>query len=145
MRARRSRRAGYTLLEVLIALVIVCVIVVSSFSVTLVSRQNRGRIDRRTAAALATREVAQKLKMFVTADRTLAHGPDAGVDGWSLHGDRCNCYALADGQHNLDPAVWMPSLAAAPYNGTISYTVATTPTAVGPQPTVTFAVNWSEP
>lgn len=102
-----------------------------------------GRFERRTAAVDAARRVAEELKQYVTADRSLVNGPGAGLDGWSLPGDLSGSWALAEGSHPLDSAVWAAPLAA--YGGTLSYTVAVRNTPSGPQPDVTFRVDWAEP
>ncbi|MBI3554558.1 MAG: prepilin-type N-terminal cleavage/methylation domain-containing protein [Elusimicrobia bacterium] len=137
---------GFTLAEVLIATLLVAIMAMGAFSVALTGRAASSKGPRRAAAALAVQRVSETLKGFVTADTALALGPGgAGPNGWGLPGDRCNCYALQAGPHELDPALWLPQLAAAPYSGTISYTVASAATPNGLRPTATFSVAWTEP
>ncbi|NNN05780.1 MAG: hypothetical protein HKL90_07750 [Elusimicrobia bacterium] len=112
-------------------------------SALVTDRQSVGRTQRRAAAAQVVRRVSQALKAYVTADTALVAGPGVAPNGWGLPGDACGCYALQAGAHPLSAAAWAPELAA--LGGAVSYTVTTTPTALGPQPTVAFSVTWQEP
>jgi hypothetical protein len=103
------------------------------------------KTTRRLQAAAGVRQASEALKAYVVADTTLATGPGTGASGWSLPGDTSGLSALAAGTHVLSPAVWLPELAAAPYTGTISYRVNVRATPQGPQPDVSFNVQWSEP
>lgn len=138
-------KKGFTLVEVLVGIVLVAVVVVSSMGVAVTSTGNAGRMDRRREAAQRVRALSDALRGYVTADPSLAAGPGDGPDGWRLPGDACACAALAAGRHELDPGYWLGSLAAAPYGGTIAYTVTYDVAAAGAQPTVAFDVAWSEP
>jgi Tfp pilus assembly protein PilV len=131
------------LVEVIVAMMLVLVAVTAVMSVLTTSKQSVGRSQRRVSAAMAARRVTEALKVYDTADTTVVAGPGVAPNGWGLPGDSCNCAALRVGTHTLNPAVWAPDLASA--GGTISYTVATTATALGLQPTVTLDVKWSEP
>lgn len=112
-------------------------------SVALTGRASVGRAQRRMSGAYEVRRLAETLKAYVTADRTLVHGPGAGVDGWNLPGDSSGLSALQAGHHRLDPTLWTPSLA--PYGGTISYDVAVRASEAGPIPDLTFNLDWNEP
>lgn len=134
---------GYTLVEVIIATMLVAMMTVPIMSLALTSRMSSGRLERRLAAANAIREISEKLKLYVTADRALAAGPGEGLNGWSLPGDRSGLPALAAGRHQLSTEIWAPALQ--PYKGEISYEVKPLATPAGPMPDVTFLVEWVEP
>ena len=139
----RPSEQGYTLVEVVIATLIIAMMAGPMMSVALTGRMSVGRTDRRVAAAASVRRLSETLKAFVTADRTLALGPGSGADGWTLPGDDSGAYALAAGHHALQVSQWAPALAA--YQGAIAYDVAVRSTPSGPQPDVTFSIAWSEP
>lgn len=127
-------------MELLVALLIIAGVSITLFSVALTGRQAPGRIERRAAASLAGKKVLESLKDYVTADIAGPAGPGVAPNGWGLRGDSCGCWALAVGQHRLDASIWMPGLAAAPYNGTIAYTV----TQDGEMPTAALDISWTE-
>lgn len=135
-------RRGFTLVELIIATLMIGVIAGAMMSVTLTGRMSVGRVDRRVAAAAAVRGVSEALKAYVTADRTLAQGPGVGADGWTLPGDLSVLPAFAAGHHELSTGRWAPVLAA--QGGRISYDVTLRQTGSGPQPDVRFAVSWSD-
>lgn len=136
---------GTTLVEVLISVLLIAIVAGATFSVGLVARQNAGKRFRKLAAARASQKVLEALKSYVVADTAIIPGPGAAPNGWGLPGDSCGCYALAGGRHELDPSLWLPELAAAPYGGTIAYEVALRPSATGPIPDVRLDIDWSEP
>lgn len=142
---KRANQDGNTLVEVVIAVLLIAVMTGPMLSVALSGRMNMGRSDRRLAAAAAVRGLAEALKAYVVADPTLAAGPGVGVNGWGLPGDNMNgtLAALDAGHHALSPAQWLASLQA--FNGRISYDVAIRSTPSGPQPDVAFSVAWDEP
>lgn len=142
MKSRRLDR-GHTLIEVVVSMLLIAVMAALSMPAFLTGRMSEGRSQRRDAAADAVQRLSQELKNYVTADRSIVNGPGAGADGWSLPGDRSNTWALAAGQHDLDPALWAAALT--PFQGTISYAVTVRATPSGPEPTVTFQVGWQEP
>lgn len=134
---------GYTLIEVIIAILLVAMMTPPIMSVALTSRMSTGRSDRRMAAAGAVRALSEQLKAYVTADMTLAAGPGSGVNGWILPGDQSGLTALQAGHHDLSAAQWLPALAS--FGGTISYDVTTRSTPSGPAADLTFNVAWNEP
>lgn len=140
-----ARAAGFTLVEVVVASLLLLVITVPIMSAALGGRSLTARTNRRLAAAGAMRRVSEELKAYVVADASLAQGPGSGGDGWALPGDQSGLRALAAGHHELTPSVFLPSLAGAPYNAVLAYDVAVRQTPQGPQPDVVFDASWSEP
>ncbi|MHB2025275.1 MAG: PilW family protein [Elusimicrobiota bacterium] len=128
-------RGGYTLVEVIIALLLTAVIVSAVFSLALTIKAGHVKIDRHLMAQQSSRELTSVLKSYVTADCSAAtiNGISAPNGSWSLTGipgvhsnpvsDSCgSCYALAPGHHVLSN--YIPSrLSQAPYNGKICYDV----------------------
>jgi hypothetical protein len=134
---------GYTLVEVVVATLVVAATASLIMSVALTERLSSTRASGRLAAAFAVRRVSENLRVFVTADPSLARGPGDGPDGWRLPGDRSGLDALDAGHHDLDPAVWAPALTRD--GGSISYDVTVARTPSGPQPDVTFRASWGRP
>ncbi len=142
MRIRR-RESGFTLVEVVIAILLLALIALPLMMALVTGRTASGRSARSVLATAAIHRVSEHLKAYVTADRSLARGPGVGADGWSLPGDRSGSWALAAGRHELDGATWAPDLAA--YGGRLAYDVTVRQTPSGPVPTVTFDMTWDEP
>jgi Tfp pilus assembly protein PilV len=142
---RSPRDRGQTIIEAVVAMLIVMVAAGSVMGVLVTGKESAGRTVRRAQAAQAVQTLAEALKAYQTADTAAAPGPGpAGTaNGWGLPGDACGCAAFSAGPHALNPAVWAPNLAA--QGGKISYTVAATATPLGPQPSVSFDVAWTEP
>ena len=136
--------AGFTLVEVVVGMLMVAMLVGPMFSVAVTTRMSKAKVDQRIAAAAIGNRLLDQLKLFVTADSNAAPGPNGTTypNGWGLSGDSCHCYALAAGQHTLDPGVWAPELAGA--GGAIGYSVATVATGGGNQPTVTLSISWNQ-
>lgn len=143
MTKTRDPAAGSSLVEVVVAMLLVLIASSAIMGVVLTGRQSTGRTVRRAQAAQAVRRVAEALKVYETADTTAATGPGNAPNGWGLPGDACGCAAFQNGLHSLDSAVWAPDLAA--QGGAVAYTVTTAATALGPRPTVAFDVTWTEP
>lgn len=140
---KRRRDAGFTLVEVTISMLFIGIMTAVCMPTFLTVSMAEGRASRRSAAADAVHRVAEELKRYVTADRSLANGPGTGFDGWLLPGDQSGMPALAPGEHILNPALWAAPLASS--GAALSYTVAVRATPNGPQPDVTFRVSWQEP
>lgn len=136
-------RAGSSLIEVVIATLLALIAGSSIAAMALTGNQLKETSLRRTQATQVMRRVSESLKQYRTASTTVLSGPGGAPNGWGLPGDACGCAAFQNGRHVLDPAVWAPELAA--YGGTVSYTVTTRNTNLGPQPTVDFSVNWTQP
>lgn len=136
-----GRKSGFTLLETAVAALFIALMAAAFMSTALTSQVSGARVQRRLAAAAATRRLAEHLKAYVTADRGLVNGPGVGGDGWSLPGDLSGLTALAPGRHPLDAGAWAPGLPGA----TIFYDVAEEVTPSGRRPTATFSVSWEDP
>lgn len=143
MKGSIRKRRGHTIIEVVVAMLLIAIMSALALPSFLTGQMSVGRSERRDAAADAVHRLSEELKSYVTADRTLVNGSGAGPDGWSLPGDRSGNWALAPGAHDLDPALWAGPLAA--YRGALSYTVAVRATPSGPEPSVSFQVSWQEP
>lgn len=141
---KRKRQGGQTLIEVVIASLLLAMMTVPIMGAALSGRKLTARTSRRLQAAADARRAAEALKAYVVADPTLVSGPGVGLGGWVLPGDTSGLSALAAGHHDLDPATWLADLAAAPYNGTISYDVTVRSTPQGPQPDAAFNVKWTD-
>lgn len=143
---------GQTLIEVMIASLLLAIITVPIMTAALGGRKLVVKSSQRLEAAAGARRAAEALKAFVVSESVVddpslvpGGGPGVGSDGWALSGDLSGLNALDEGTHTLSPSEWLPSLAASPYNGTISYTVTRRSTPQGPQPDVAFTVTWVEP
>lgn len=141
---KRTHRGGQTLIEVVIASLLLAMMTVPIMTAAYGGRQMAARTTHRLQAAGHARHAAEALKAFVVADATLVSGPGSGSDGWALPGDTSGSSALAAGRHVLSPAEWLPNLAAPPCNGEISYDVTVRLTPQGPQSDVVFNVQWTE-
>lgn len=146
---RRHGAAGYTLVELIVAMLISCVMVTAVMGVAITAKQSGGSKNmRRMLADQAIAQLSGQLKGYVTACGcspqtgacpapacTTILGPHAtngnGVNTWYLHSDNTAAdpiqdsmgdkYALTCGNHVLKGVV--PSIEAAPYNGKITYSV----------------------
>jgi prepilin-type N-terminal cleavage/methylation domain-containing protein len=146
---------GYTLVEVVIAMLLVSIMVTSVFSVALTAKQGGGKGVRKLLAAQGAKQVSGVLKNFVTGDETttMIAGPGGG-NGWAMSngvvtaacpGGGTNCYAMASGTHTLTGVLpaWFE---AAPYNARVRYFVNNSVTINGrPMPNVTITTDWTEP
>ena len=65
-RRRRRWRAGYTLVEVVVGMLITSVIVTSVFSAAITAKSSAGKNDRRLIASAAARNLSAMLKRYVT-------------------------------------------------------------------------------
>ena len=162
---RPAARSGYTLIEVVIAILLTAVIVTSVFSVSLTSKTSDVKAERKLKGAVGTRQVSSLLRNYVTGDLGVALGPgDAG--GWSMtvpskgiedhawNGTTCggarNDYALTAGDHCLTGV--LGTFEAAPYNARVWYRVVdraiADPVAGCPGcslPEVTITATWIDP
>jgi prepilin-type N-terminal cleavage/methylation domain-containing protein len=166
---RRRDGLGYTLVEVIVAMLISCIMVTAMFSVALTQKQGSGKSDRRMLANQGAAQITAMLKGYVTGcgcdpttgacsavngDCTLLPGPNtanSGVATWYMNGGGItdsmgNVYALTFGSHVLQ-GVLPAWLEAAPYNARVTYVVSAAQGLVNgrPVPQVVVTVNWTEP
>ena len=139
-------RAGYTLVEVVVSMLISAVIITSVFTVALTSKRGGMKADSQMIASSSSQSVAKMLANYVTADwlqtaipvANQIQGPNsanAGMATWYLDGpnyqdDRGAVWALAPGSHTItgklggnDPDGFLPRLRGTIYNGTLTYCV----------------------
>jgi prepilin-type N-terminal cleavage/methylation domain-containing protein len=117
MRQARSEH-GFTLVEVLVAMVILLIAIGGVYAALLTAVTGSGSNEQRYQANLASRELSETLKNYVTG--SLADVPGApGSPAWHLPGDACtscpggaDCWALAACTHDAT-AQLSPSLRAA--------------------------------
>ena len=148
---QNAHRYGYTIVEVVVAMLLSAVMISAVFSIALSGRQTTARSDRRLVAAQAAQSMMQRLKNYVTGDYSnAALGPNGS---WTIAGDSdTHGYALYPGTHNFVKTSGIVPDALMPYNGTLSYTVTqvtplTPPNCVTPQcqVSVSVTVTWTEP
>lgn len=118
-RRARSARRGYTLVETLVAVMLISVVVTSVFSLVLTAKMGSRKTGRKAEALFYVQQYRELLKSYVTADTSVA-GP---AGGWNITGDSCGCYALQTGvQHHMTSQL-PASFTAAPVNGRLYYEV----------------------
>ena len=160
IRLRRASEEGYTLVEVMVAMLLTSIMVTSVFSVALTVKTGGSKGESKLKAAAMTRQISAVLKNYVTAETGTAStftipGPCGGAaNNWSL---TCNgivdscplggsaCYALADGTHTLSGV--NPVFEGAPWFAVTKYYVNATGTMVNgrPVPIVVITTTWTDP
>ena len=148
---------GYTLVEVMVAMLLTSIMVTSVFSVALTVKTGGNKGERKIKAAAGARQVAAQLKNYVTGDpnNTVINGPGTGSNKWSMDGgvvddtSCANCYALTAGSHTLT-GILPATFEAAPFNARVIYFVSTTDTITDgvntrPIPSVSITTTWTDP
>lgn len=154
------KRQGFTLVETLVAVLLIAIVVTSVFSLALSSKVASRKTGRRSEALYYTRVAMEKLKAYVTVQDPLANpsiatrGPNGG---WSIPEDSCSgcgtavgaCWALQACQHDLTQL--LPArLRNAPGDSppgvtmTLRYTVTDDPCGGFTCKQVQFQVQWAE-
>jgi prepilin-type N-terminal cleavage/methylation domain-containing protein len=156
-RGQRSRQ-GFSLIETVIAVLLISVVVTSVFSVTLTAKTAGKKTERRAEGLAYVRQVHEKVKGYIREANTAGINDPLGGTFWNLPEDACNggagncpanCYALDLCTHDVSsvlPAVCSENVGlcrAAPVNGQVTYTV-TQPGGVGNPRRVTFDIRWDE-
>ncbi len=144
---------GTTLVEVLVAILLVAMVTLSVFSVTLTSKRLGGKAERKIAAANAAKRVLERLKNYISADPTAATasyapGGDWGFRDGSMQDSCYPRYALDPGCVPHDVSSFLPApLRLPPYNMRMIYTVTADFPPGDPnfRPTVNVRVDWDEP
>ena len=139
-RAHPARR-GYTLVETMIAMLLISVVVTSVFSLVLTARMTAKKSNRKGQAVLYVRRAMEALRAYVTSDTTMA-GPTAN---WHINGDTSAGWALNIGSHDISS--WLPAefCAADPANCHLTYIVSALPCGASTCRQVAFTVTWKEP
>lgn len=129
---------GYTLVETMIAMLLVAMIVTSVFSMVLTAKVGATKTGTQAKAHFYARQQMEKLKAYVSADLSAA-GPTAS---WRFPGDSSGTYALQAGNHVVTSN--LPSTLQS-QGWTMSYTV--TDAACGTKicKRVQFTVGWPGP
>lgn len=92
--------AGFSLVETMIAVLLISVVVTSVFSLALTAKVTSVNTDRRSAALLAIAQAREKLKAYVTADRSA--GVPSPNSNWRMKEDITGSgYALSPGEHDV--------------------------------------------
>jgi len=154
-------REGYTLVEVLVAILLSAVMITSVFSVALTTKMGGGKGERRMAAAQVTQSTLKALGNYMTADYSTSTASSAPGGSWIITGDSiqppcASNWALCQGSHTVSGLV--PAALAAPaFGAQVIYFVdwccagvCNQPTPARPvpancQPHTTVNVSWSEP
>lgn len=147
----RQDCAGFTLVETLIAVLLISVVVTSVFSLALTAKISSVKTERRASGMFYVRRTTEKLKAYVTADKTAATAVAMGAPvNWKLPEDSCNsglgtcpavCWALDVCTHDVT-AMLPAALSAAPINAKLAYTVSSACDSCAK--TVTFSYTWDE-
>ncbi len=143
---------GVTMVETLVAVLLMSVVVTSVFSLALSSRVAATKTSRKGIAGFYIRRAQEKLKPYVTADTTLGvEGPGGtGAAAWRLPEDACagsygncpaNCDALDVCTHDVT-AMLPGGLTGAPINMRMTYTVTNAGTTGRKK--VAFDVSWDQ-
>ena len=135
----KRNRKGFSLIETLIATLLISVVVTSVFSVALTSKVSAKKTDRRAAALIYSKKAIEKVKAYITGDTSVQTIP--GVveypANWHIPGDACNgcssstCYALENIPCEHDLTSLLPLTCGenvgicqgSPVNGKLTYTV----------------------
>ena len=152
---KNRRRSGQSLIEVIIATLLVAMITIPIMAAAFSGHQLTAKASNKLQAAADVRRLSEALKAYVVAcpykalpsactpDATYP-GPAGGINSWAVPGDTSGKNAFDEGPHSLDKATWLPGLDAPQYNGAISYNVTIRQTPQGREPTVTFNVSWTD-
>ena len=157
--------AGYTLVEVMVAMLLTSIMVTSVFSVALTVKTGGSKGESKIRASAGARQIAALLKNFVTAESGTAStfapnipGPCVGAfNNWSIScngiADGCpgggsSCYALALGTHTLVGV--MGVFEGPPWNARVQYHVTDASGGSGipggrPVPQISITTTWTEP
>ena len=149
-----KKKNGYTLVEVVVAMLLTSIMVTSVFSVALTTKTVTKKGSRKLIAVQTARQLTGMLKNYVTGDFTTAGldgpGPGTGPNSWSLdslvgvNDTSCvNCYALTTGLHTVTGILpkWFED---PPTNAVLTYLVGTETVNGSPAPSVTVKVDWTD-
>ena len=154
--------SGFTLVETLIAVLLIAIVVTSVFSLALTTKGVSVKSGRREQALFFTRKAMEKLKAYVTGDETFAEaGPNYARNPgrpWAIPEDACTgcggvgqCWAL-DPNCTHDLTLMLPTkFRSSHINMTLGYTVTNDPPGCVDRTGLTacrkevrFSVNWDQ-
>lgn len=124
MMEKLKKESGVALVEVLIAGLLLAIAVSAMMGAMLTSKRSGKRSVEREMAAMESHRLLQGLKNYVAVPAEGKEEPDAvegapgyppGSGNWRIEGDPCNCWALAEGDH--DATSWLSPLFMADYPG----------------------------
>ncbi len=95
-------KKGYTLVETMVAMLLVATITTSVFSLVLSAKVGAKQTTNRSIAHYHARQQAERLKAYVSADLTV-NGPNANT--WNFPNDASGLTALAPGTHDVTTAL----------------------------------------
>ncbi|MBI5239504.1 MAG: type II secretion system protein [Elusimicrobia bacterium] len=136
-------RPGYTLVEVVVAMLLAAVMITAVFTVALSSKRSSLKQDSQHMAQASAQGLLKTLSAYITADWTITDPPgptpyNAGAAKWSLHNalhvtdshPQGGTWALMPGSHTLvgiaggqEPDGFLLRLRGSPYFGTVTYCV----------------------
>lgn len=147
-------RKGFTLAELMVALLIAAIMISAVLSVTLSSKLNIKKSGAKADVLSSAQSVLDALKNYVVDPTQIASLPSGGVlpgddcgagSGGSLCSGAPNCYALAPGCVHDVTSLLPAYLREASYGARMSYVV-TNPTFNGVQvSSVTVSLTWNPP
>ena len=100
-----TKRKGFTLVEIVIAILISAMVAMATFSIFTSTAVGHKRSTKKELASLAIRMVSEQLKAYVTSDNS-NFLPQRPNNNWRLcnHLNQCDTYngwALQSGTHNI--------------------------------------------
>lgn len=142
MASNSSRSPGFTLVEVVIATLLLAVGVAGVFSVTLTARVQSKRHAGRDKINQYGRRLGEELKSYVTADITNLQG--APQNSWRHPNDTCTQWALSETCTHDVTSMLPLDLRSPPYNARLTYQVYAPVKAQDPR-RVEISMTWSDP
>jgi len=137
----KDGRSGYTLVETLIAILLVAMVVTSTFSMVLTARMGFAKAGFRGRAYFHAKRAMERVRAYVASD-TSASIP-APNSQFRMPGDTCNCYALQAGSHDITSTL-PDDFRNAPVNGRLVYNVSNVACGTQTCKRVDFTVTWDE-
>lgn len=139
---KSDKAAGFTLVEVLIATLLLAVGVAGVFSVTLSARVQSKRHAGRDKINQYGRRLQEELKSYVTADPSNLQG--APGNSWRHPNDTCGQPALSDACTHDVTSMLPAELKSAPFNAKLTYQVSTV-AKTGGLKKVEITMTWDDP
>jgi len=134
---------GFTLIEVVIATMLMAVGVTAVFSVALTARYRMNRNLLKSRMSQEARRLSDDLKNFVTYDSTIVDG--APGSAWRLPDDQCSQWALSEYCVHDVTGRLPGDLRKAPVSASLAYSVSVEPRGHGYVRKVDIQMRWTEP